>query len=120
HTVLWILLDGDMSEFWVNPKSVRFGDVRVRQAISKVIDRKAIIDTVLKGHGQLFSSIIMPGQDFYLPDSELNQLFARDVNGAKKLLADAGKSAGFDVEILTANYLQGAYVSFAEVIQANL
>jgi peptide/nickel transport system substrate-binding protein len=118
--VYWILLERNPSDLWVNTKAEPFGDLRVRQAIHKAIDRKAIIDTVLKGHGQITSGIIMPTQDAYLPESELNQLFARDVAGAKKLMSDAGKSAGFDVELLTANYLQGAYVSFAELIQANL
>jgi ABC-type transport system substrate-binding protein len=118
--VFWIVLYNNPSEIWLNSRIEPFGDVRVRQAISKAIDRKAIIDSVLLGHGTLSPTLIMPSPDFRLPDSELVRLFARDVEGARRLLREAGKEGGFEFEALTANYLQGAYIPMAELIQANL
>jgi peptide/nickel transport system substrate-binding protein len=119
-TTYWVLLDRNPSEMKLNTKEDIFKDIRVRQAISKAIDRRSIIDSIFLGHAVLSSSIIVPAPDYRLPASELSQIYARDVEGAKKLLSDAGKSAGLAFEALVPTYLQGAYTAMAEVIQANL
>ena len=62
---------------------------RVRQAISKAIDRQAVYDT-LDGEWGWGGSITMlpPGAD--LPDAEFKKLLAPDIQGAKALLQAAG------------------------------
>jgi peptide/nickel transport system substrate-binding protein len=71
-------------------------DIRVRQAISKSINRAAIVDRVLEGFGapagQLSPEGIW-GTSRNLPPE------AYDPDGAKKLLADAGYSQGFGITL---------------------
>lgn len=64
-------------------------DIRVRQAISKLIDRRAIIDAVLFGSAYINASIFVPSTDWFLSESETNQLLGRDVQAAKQLLQAA-------------------------------
>src|SRR5207244_9438000 len=98
----------------------KFKDVRGRQAISKAIDRQAIIDTVWLGHGTpLSTNISVPDPSYLLPDAELKRLLARDVAGAKQLMSQAGVS-NLSFEIATPTYLSGAVVEFTQLIQANL
>jgi peptide/nickel transport system substrate-binding protein len=105
----------------LNAKMEPFTDIRLRQAVSKAIDRKAIIDVVQAGQAKLSAGIPLPDRSWGLPDDELNRLLARDLDGAKRLLQEAGKSSGFDMEILmTPNTLSGANAAASELIQANL
>src|SRR5579885_3050774 len=62
-------------------------DLRVRQAICMAVDRQAIINTVLFGHGKPANSFIPGGALFYNPDNKVCQ---HDPEQAKKLLAEAG------------------------------
>ncbi len=67
-------------------------DLKVRQAINMAIDRKAIAD-------QLYGAAGVPTCNILVVPSELNSSNTkcdRDVDGAKKLLADAGFTAGSD------------------------
>jgi peptide/nickel transport system substrate-binding protein len=54
--------------------------------------------------------------EWALPADEIGRLYKRDVEGARKLLADAGLSAGFDFELIVAD-ITPAYVPAAELIQ---
>jgi ABC-type transport system substrate-binding protein len=117
--VIWLPIRGS-SEVGLRATFEPFTDLRIRQAINKAIDRKAIIDTVHLGRGILFAGITLPTLDWSLADAELSRLLARDVEGAKRLLQAAGKGDGFDLELLAPPYLQNAYVTMAELIQANL
>ena len=77
-------------QIWMNTREGDFTDVKVRQAVALGIDRQALIDNVLKGKGDIGNDHpISPIYPFF--DSTLPQR-ARDVEGAKKLLADAGKA----------------------------
>jgi peptide/nickel transport system substrate-binding protein len=118
--ILYIPADRNPPELILNHYLDTFKDVRVRQAINKAIDRKAIIDTVWKGRGQLTTGLSLPDPSYSLPDAELNRLLGRDVEGAKKLLKDAGRDQGLSFEIIAPDYLAGAFVSLTEIIQANL
>jgi len=62
-------------------------DLRVRQAVCMAVDRQAIVDTVLFGHGKPANSFIPGGALFYNADNKVCQ---HDPEAAKKLLADAG------------------------------
>src|SRR6266567_2412546 len=90
-TVYWVNLNRNPSEMALNLRNDLFKDIRVRQAIGKAIDRKAIIDSVFLGRASLSSGIIMPSADYQLPEVELQSLYKRDVDGAKQLLKAAGK-----------------------------
>jgi peptide/nickel transport system substrate-binding protein len=118
--VQWTTADSSGDELGVKVTEEPFTDLRVRQAINKAIDRKQIIDTLYFGKAVLSPGIILPQADWILPDAELQRLRARDVEGARQLLRAAGKEAGFDVECLVPTYRSGAYVTEAELVQAQL
>ena len=67
-----------------------FTDVRVRQAMRLIVDRDAMVEQVLSGYGRVANDLYAPLDAAYIGD-ELPQR-TRDIEGAKKLLADAGKS----------------------------
>jgi peptide/nickel transport system substrate-binding protein len=91
----------------------RLADVRVRQALLYAVDRKAIIDRLLYGHGIVLNTLLHPESYVYPDDLEP---YAYNPEKAKALLAEAGwKDSDGDgiVEkggqkfILTLNYPTG-------------
>jgi len=89
-----------------------FRDKRVREAISRAIDRDAIVARVLGGvavaAGELLPSTMFgANKDMQAPKA--------DVEGAKKLLAEAGYPNGFSLVLATPN---DRYVNDAQVAQA--
>jgi ABC-type transport system substrate-binding protein len=111
--------DRVQTDFIINASQEIFRDVRVRQAINKAMDRKAIIDTVFLGRGRLTTGLSYPDASYQLPDAELQRLLGRDVEGARRLLQQAGVS-NLSFEFTAPTYLSGAFVTSAELIQANL
>ncbi|MSQ55016.1 MAG: ABC transporter substrate-binding protein [Betaproteobacteria bacterium] len=89
-----------------------FRDVRVRKAISKAIDRDAIVSRVMEGQakaaGQLLPETFF-GTSRKLPPQKY------DLEGAKKLLAEAGYPDGFGVTLHTPN---NRYINDEKVAQA--
>ena len=87
-------------------------DVRVRRAISKAINRPAIAERVMEGQaipsGQLVSEKLF-GHNPALKAEPF------DPEGAKKLLAEAGYPAGFN---LTIHGPAGRYVNDEKIVQA--
>jgi peptide/nickel transport system substrate-binding protein len=67
-----------------------FTDVRVRQAMRLIVDRDAMVEQVLAGFGRVANDLYSPLDANYLGD-ELPQR-VQDLEGAKALLAEAGKS----------------------------
>jgi peptide/nickel transport system substrate-binding protein len=84
-----VLLDPSSREdhLLLNHAHKPLDDLRVRQAVCMAVDRKAIIDAVLFGHGTPANSFIPGGALFYNPNNKACQY---DPEAAKKLLADAG------------------------------
>jgi peptide/nickel transport system substrate-binding protein len=77
-------------QIWMNCREGDFTDVRVRQAVAFGIDRQALIDTILKGRADIGNDHpIAPIYPFF--DATQPQR-PRDVEKAKQLLTDAGKS----------------------------
>ncbi|MEX0416743.1 ABC transporter substrate-binding protein [Bacillus sp. C30] len=76
--------------FWIslNQKNELFQDVKVRQAFMHAIDRKAIIDTVLKGYGKIADAAISPNLKNYYTDEVTK--YDYDPKKAKELLEKAG------------------------------
>jgi peptide/nickel transport system substrate-binding protein len=87
-------------------------DQRVRQALNYAVDVDSIIKTVLGGYGQRLATIFradFPGYDASV------QPYTYDPNQAKQLLADAGYSSGFSVDMQSS---AGIIVKGLEISQA--
>jgi peptide/nickel transport system substrate-binding protein len=81
-----------------------FDKIQVRQALKAVVDRQAMVDTVLLGLGEV-------GNDNPVPPS-WDSAYTHDVpkpniDHAKKLLAEAGYPSGIDVDLYTAEAAPG-------------
>src|SRR5437773_3479981 len=72
---------------FVNTKRPPFDNVKVRQAIAYAIDRKAIIDAVAFGEGEVTGPIAPALANYALPTSQY-PLYTRDVAKAKQLLQE--------------------------------
>ena len=90
-----------------------FKDVRVRKALSMAIDRTAIQRSIMRGLSVPASLIIAPGVNGY--NADLDKTGPADVEGAKKLLADAGYPNGIEFTLDCPN---NRYVNDEEVCQA--
>jgi peptide/nickel transport system substrate-binding protein len=87
-------------------------DARVRQAISKAINRRAIVQGVMEGLAAPASQLIPQG--WFSHNAEL-ELETYDPVGAKRLLAEAGHPDGF---VLTIHGPNNRYINDAKVCQA--
>jgi peptide/nickel transport system substrate-binding protein len=77
-----------------NHQVERLQDVSVRQALTIALNRQAIVETMLKGYGQVANGPIHPALgEYYNPDVTT---YEYDPERAKELLAAAGWSAGDD------------------------
>ena len=83
----------------MNMKDPAFQDKRVRQALEKAIDREAIVKVALFGVGTPGRTALSPTSWAY--DAALDKPQSVDVEGAKKLLAAAGKADGLSFTIQT-------------------
>jgi peptide/nickel transport system substrate-binding protein len=72
-----------------NPHDPLFADRRVREALTRAIDRKAIIDGLCYGFAELFESPVVPIMWAYDAERPVTPF---DPEGAKRLLAEAGWS----------------------------
>ncbi len=72
-------------------------DVRVRQAMSKAINRDAIQQVVMRGQSQPAGMIAPPFVNGWTADMDAES--STDVEGAKALLAEAGYPDGFSIRL---------------------
>jgi peptide/nickel transport system substrate-binding protein len=89
-----------------------FKDIRVRQAISKALNRGAIAQRVMEGMAIPASNVVAPPVFGYAKDLQPD---AADPEGAKKLLAAAGYPDGFAMTVYAPN---NRYVNDEQVAQA--
>ena len=75
-------------------------DVRVRQAISWAVDRSQVLRVAAAGFGRLTAPATAPMKQWQLPDEVWMKYYKPDVERAKKLMAEAGQSAGFTVKCM--------------------
>lgn len=81
-----------------NTEKEPFNDVRVRKAVSMMINKDEIIEGVYEGFGIAASGPLAPKIFGFSEDVQAPQY---NVEEAKKLLAEAGYSDGFSAEIWT-------------------
>lgn len=70
-------------------------DVRVRTALAKAVNRKAIADAVYQGAGVVAGSVVPPAQLGAVKDAGIDY----DPEGAKKLLAQAGHAGDLSLAL---------------------
>ncbi len=84
--------------FAFNDKRAPFTDVRVRQALSRGVNKAAVLKATWDTYGQLIGSFVPPQDPWY---EDLTSVNAYDPESAKKLLADAGLANGFSFTLVT-------------------
>lgn len=102
---------------WIGPNIQKkpFDDIRVRQAIRLAIDVPAIIAAAYNGAVEQAYALEAPGILGHWKDAPKRE---RDVEGAKKLLEDAGQGGGFQTKLTVLN--KAVAQATAAVVQANL
>jgi len=107
---------------------VPFAGAKTRQAIAYAVNRKGMIDAVLRGHGVQLNGPFLPGSWTDTPGAAFN--YPYDSAKAKALLAEDGWKPGsdgilvkdgrkFEFELLT-NSGNNRRESYAAIIQQNL
>lgn len=101
----------------LNPARKPMDQLAVRQAISCAVDRQAVLDTASLGEGKVTGPLTMP-----LYASDPNSLFCykRDLEKAKKLMADAGLADGFSATVIAATGEPPTAAAEAQVLQSQL
>jgi peptide/nickel transport system substrate-binding protein len=74
-------------------------DVRVRQAISWAVDRAQVMRVAASGFGRLTPPATAPMKQWQLSEEQWMKYYKPDVERAKKLMAEAGQTAGFTVKL---------------------
>lgn len=118
HRVMYVHIDSsrDKSPF-VTDKAGRpldrnpLKDVRVRRAMSKAINRQALVDRVMEGAARATGQLMPEGMFGYTPGLKPEPY---DPEGARKLLAEAGYPDGFG---LTLHGPNNRYVNDEQVAQ---
>lgn len=107
--------------YWFNTRKRPFDDVRVRRALSRAIDKKRIVDTVLHGlNAPAWSMVpdLFGDVTGYRPP--IGEADGFDPVAARKLLAEAGfpRGAGFPATELYFNSGGDGHRLIAEAVQA--
>ncbi len=90
-----------------------FKDKRVRQAFYQALDMEGIKRTVMRGASNPTALMVGPGINGF--DAAMNKRLPFDIEASKKLMAEAGYPAGFEV---TMNCPNDRYVNDGEICQA--
>lgn len=92
-------------------------DPRVRRALNLGVDRAALVRDVLDGAGQPLHGFLSPAHFGADPDAPG---FARDIAGARRLLAEAGHAQGVTFELYCPTRLPDEAQALAKAIEAQL
>ena len=117
NRIIYIHLDQFQDPSWKSP-GIRGADKnplldkRVREAISKAINRQAIVDRIMGGHA-VPAGELLPHPLFGATKGMPVEKY--DPDGAKKLLAEAGYPNGFEVTLGTPN---DRYINDEKIAQA--
>jgi len=88
-------------------------DIKVRKALYQAIDIQAIAKTTMRGLAQPTGTLIAPQVNGWTKKADVRWPY--DVEGAKRLLADAGYAQGFEVDFACPN---NRYINDEEICQA--
>jgi peptide/nickel transport system substrate-binding protein len=100
-----------------NARQAPLDDVNVRLAIQCAIDRQEVVDTAALGEGEVTGPITSPA---YRSDPSDRPCPKRDVDAAKKYLADAGYAGGVAFDAIVSQGEYATSVNEAQSIQAQL
>jgi len=81
----------------MNNKKKPLDDLKIRQAIAYAIDRKAIIDGAMNGHGTPIGSHLTPNDPGYI---DLTGQYPHDPEKAKALLKEAGVTTPLELSLI--------------------
>jgi peptide/nickel transport system substrate-binding protein len=104
---------GGFTPFTMRVDVAPFNDVRVRQALRLVVDRRQMLDVVFGGHGTLGNDVFGIWSSDY--DHSLPQR-TQDIEQAKSLLKQAGQT-DLRLELVTAPIAQGVVTSAQALAQ---
>jgi peptide/nickel transport system substrate-binding protein len=112
-----------MSHISMRTDQKPFSDVRVRQAMSMAIDRKAIIEAVFEGVGAMNPAVPAALREWSIPMDKLGdgaKYYKHDPAEAKKLLAAAGYPNGFPGTMCFTTYGSTILVDSMQLVQKDL
>jgi len=112
-----------MSHLSMRTDGKPFDDVRVRQAMSLAIDRKAIIEAVFEGVGVLNPPVPAALREWSIPIDKLGdgaRYYRYDPTEAKRLLAAAGYPNGFPATMCFTTYGSTILVDSMQLVQKYL
>ncbi len=101
----------------LNPSRKPMTELAVRQAISCAIDRQDVLDTASLGEGTVSGPLTSPA---YASDPSSLFCYKKDIEKAKKLMAEAGYADGFSATVIAATGEPPTAASEAQVIQSQL
>lgn len=101
----------------LNLNDERFADVRVRQAVSKAIDRETLVAGAYLNFAAIPSTTGLSAV-YDIGSPEL--VYEYDPDEARQLLADAGYPNGFDVTLTYSTTRPGAHVEQASILVQNM
>lgn len=99
----------------VNVANPVLGDVRIRRAIAFAVDRERIVNDVFRGSGYPINVPWPETSPAY--DAKANTTYTRDVDRAKKILAEVGPLPPIDLDYPTKGDTDRIV---AEIVQSNL
>ena len=112
-----------MSHISMRTDQKPFSDVRVRQAMSMAIDRKAIIEAVFEGVGAMNPAVPAALREWSIPFDKLGEgakYYKHDPAEARKLLAAAGYPNGFPGTMCFTTYGSTILVDSMQLVQKDL
>jgi peptide/nickel transport system substrate-binding protein len=136
----WVQIKGTLAQRRPNLKTVEFpspvmnhismrtdqkpfSDVRVRQAMSLAIDRKAIIESAYEGVGSINPPVAAALKEWSIPMDKLGEgakYYKHDPAEAKRLLAAAGYPNGFPGTMCFTTYGSPVLVDIMQLVQKDL
>jgi peptide/nickel transport system substrate-binding protein len=112
-----------MSHISMRTDQKPFSDVRVRQAMSLAVDRKAIIEAVFEGVGAMNPAVPAALKEWSIPFDKLGEgakYYKHDPAEAKRLLAAAGYANGFPGTMCFTTYGSTILVDSMQLVQKDL
>ena len=94
--------------FGFNNQKPPYNDVRFRRALNYAVDKKKLVDVLLKGYGRVSDSLLAPANWGYAPIFS----YPYDPEKSRELLKEAGIPEGFKVKLWSPS---GRYTAVVEV-----